>query len=244
MADKKEMLLGTSGWSYEHWKEVFYPLDLPKKKWFEYFTNHFSTVEINASFYRIPTAKVTQGWYDRSPLNFRFSIKMSRLITHVKKLRNCTEEINWFFSSFEPLQSKIAVYLIQLPPSLNYDPGRLNEFLYLLPQYSYALEFRNSSWYRDDIYDLLSQRGVAFCIHDMQGLQTERVVTSEMLYLRFHGYSGLYGGDYPDSVLKDWAHFIKEQHARGNSILGYFNNDIGGFAVKNCKRLEELTRHT
>ncbi|MFW6244995.1 MAG: DUF72 domain-containing protein [Fibrobacterota bacterium] len=234
------LMLGTSGWTYNHWKEVFYPADVPKKRWFEYFSRHFDTVEINASFYRIPTPKVTQGWADRSPDSFRFAVKMSRLITHVRKLRNCEHELEWFFSSFEPLREKIAIYLIQLPPSLKYDPGRLGEFLDLLPKGKFALEFRNTSWYRDEIYDLLSSRGVAFCVHDMPGLQTERIVTGSSVYLRFHGYFDLYGGDYPDSVLENWANWIRQRHSEGVDVFGYFNNDLEGFAVKNCLRLKEM----
>ncbi|MFP4679321.1 MAG: DUF72 domain-containing protein [Chitinispirillaceae bacterium] len=234
------LMLGTSGWTYDHWKEVFYPSDVPKKRWFEYFSRHFDTVEINASFYRIPTSKVTQGWADKSPDKFRFAVKVSRLISHVKKLRNCEHELEWFFSSFEPLKKKVAVYLIQLPPSLKYDPGRLAEFLDMLPQGRYAVEFRNTSWYNDEIYELLSRKKVAFCIHDMPELQTEKIVTADSVYLRFHGYFDLYGGDYPDSVLKEWASWIRKQHSEGKDVYGYFNNDLEGFAVKNCRRLKEL----
>ncbi len=234
------VLLGTSGWTYDHWKGIFYPDSVPKKRWFEYFSTVFDTVELNASFYRIPTIKAVQGWEGRSPEYFRFAVKMSRLITHVRRLKNCERELEWFFSVFEPLQHKIAAFLVQLPPSMKIDIGRLDEFIRKLPQKSkFAFEFRNTTWYNPETYALLKEHGQIFCIHDMSGLATERIVTSDTIYIRFHGYASVYGGDYHEELLRDWAAWIREQIRDGKSVYGYFNNDIGGFAVKNCLRLRE-----
>jgi len=233
--------LGTSGWTYEHWKGVFYPDDVPKKLWFEYFGGRFDTVELNASFYRIPTVKATESWMKRSSDTFRFSVKMSRLITHVKKLGDCQREIDWFFSVFEPLFPKIAIFLVQLPPSLKFDLARLENFFgYLKSNTRYAFEFRNTSWYRDETYELLKKYGYSFCIHDMGGLATERIVSSESIYIRFHGFDSRYGGDYPDNILEEWAAWIRRQTEDGKKIFGYFNNDIGGFAAKNCLTLRSM----
>ncbi|MDG5814074.1 DUF72 domain-containing protein [Chitinispirillales bacterium ANBcel5] len=236
-----KVLLGTSGWTYEHWKERFYPPKLAKTRWFEYFAAHFDTVELNASFYRIPTQKATKSWNARSPQNFRFSIKMSRLITHIKKLQNCENELQWFFSVFEPLQEKISVYLIQLPPNLKFDLQRLDNFLQQLPPHNrYALEFRNPAWYDNQTYQLLRSYDAIFCIHDMEGMKTERVITSSDVYLRFHGHQALYGGDYPDEELERWAGWIASLSREGKGVMGYFNNDLEGYAVKNCTHLKEL----
>ncbi len=238
---KGSVFLGTSGWTYDHWKNVFYPEIIPKKQWFEFYCSHFSTVELNASFYRIPTLKAVEGWKLRSPVHFRFAVKMSRLITHVRKLKNCEHELEWFFSVFAPLEKKIAVYLVQLPPNLKFDPDRLLSFSKLLPShYHFAFEFRNATWYNDDTITLLKKLKYSFCIHDMGGLATEKVVTSPLIYIRFHGFDSLYGGDYPDEHLRQWADWIKSQIVLGKNVLGYFNNDIGGFAVKNCQRLRKM----
>jgi uncharacterized protein YecE (DUF72 family) len=233
--------LGTSGWTYDHWKEVFYPNDVPKRQWFEYYCSQFQTVELNASFYRIPTLKVVEGWNSRSPQEFRFAIKMSRLVTHERKLKNCEHELEWFFSVFEPLTKKIAVFLIQLPPTLKFDPDRIINFSRLFPRDAHAVfEFRNTTWYRDETVSVLRDLGYSFCIHDMSELATEKIVTSPIAYIRFHGFDSQYGGDYPDNHLLQWAKWIKAQAARGVSVYGYFNNDIGGFAVKNCRKLIQL----
>ena len=154
----EKVLLGTSGWSYDHWKERFYPQNLSRNKWFEYFTEQFDTVELNASFYRIPTVKITEGWKERSPDGFRFSVKVSRLITHVKKLKDCRKELEWFFSVFEPLKEKVCIYLLQLPPNLKVDIPRLEDFSKLLPsENNYAFEFRNPTWYSEEVYEFLSE---------------------------------------------------------------------------------------
>lgn len=233
--------LGTSGWTYDHWKEVFYPDSVPKRQWFEYYCSQFQTVELNSSFYRIPTLKVVEGWNNRSPEDFRFAIKMSRLVTHERKLKNCEHELEWFLSVFEPLKKKIAVFLIQLPPTLKFDPDRIVHFSKLLPNdVPIVFEFRNTTWYCDETVSVLKNLGYSFCIHDMAGLATEKIVTSPVAYIRFHGFNSQYGGDYPDSNLLQWVKWIKAQAAKGVSVYGYFNNDIGGFAIKNCRRLREM----
>lgn len=235
------VFLGTSGWAYKHWKGIFYPSELPQKMWFEYFSSEFKTVEINASFYRIPTIKTVQGWNERSSSDFRFSIKMSRLVSHIRKLKNCINELKWFFSVFEPLYPKIAVVLIQLPPTMQFDPGRIAEFSSLLPSnLQFAFEFRNNSWYRDETYELLQKLGHIFCIHDMAGMVTERIVTTNSVYVRFHGYDSVYGGDYPEDHLRKWAEWINIQKEQNRVVYGYFNNDIGGYAIKNCIRLRQM----
>lgn len=233
--------LGTSGWTYDHWKGVFYPDTVPKKRWFEYYSSRFDTVELNASFYRIPTVKTALGWYNRSQANFRFAVKMSRLVSHVRRLKNCDRELEWFFSSMEPLKPKTSIILIQLPPNLRIDLKRLDEFSARLPSdQTFAFEFRNITWYSEETYALLREREHTFCIHDMAGLTTDKIITANTVYIRFHGYDSRYGGDYPDDRLCLWAEWIREQLKKGLTVFAYFNNDIGGFAVKNCLRLKEI----
>jgi len=238
MEMKSALHLGTSGWTYEHWKNVFYPPEISKAHWFEHFSSIFDTVELNASFYRIPTVKTVEGWDRRSPENFRFAVKMSRLVTHVKKLRNCEHELEWFFSVFEPLQKKIGIFLVQLPPSMKFNPALIRDFSELLPENArFAFEFRNSSWYNEETYGILGDLGHVFCIHDWDGIPTDRIVTSDTAYIRFHGYDSRYGGDYQEEILDNWAEWIRGLIKKGTTVYGYFNNDIGGFAVKNCLQL-------
>lgn len=237
---KNGAYLGTSGWTYDHWSGRFYPADVSKKKWFEYFADHFDTVELNASFYRIPKESVVESWNARAPHDFVFSVKMSRLVTHVKKLRNCDNELEWFFGVFKPLRQKIGMYLIQIPPSIKVNHDLLKQFCATLPSSApITFEFRNRSWYVQQTYEILREFNHSFCIHDMSGSSTERIVTGSAAYLRFHGYQERYGGDYSDEILADWADWIESQTEK-TPVYAYFNNDFEGFAVKNCLRLREM----
>jgi uncharacterized protein YecE (DUF72 family) len=230
--------IGTSGWTYKHWKGDFYPEDLPQRRWLEYYTEHFPTVELNASFYHIPKASTARGWAERTPPDFRFSVKLSRLITHVHKLKNCEETAEWFFRELEPLRDKVAAFLFQLPPSFLPQPKTLESFLSLLPQNNrYVFELRNPEGYSGAVPELLEKSGATFCIHDLQGLQTPYRVTSSLVYIRFHGTGGRYSGGYSESELARWATRIRRWSGEGRDVLAYFNNDIGGFAVHNAKTL-------
>ncbi len=238
------IFIGTSGWTYDHWVGRFYPQNLPRKKWFEYYCARYPAVELNASFYRIPTIKAIQGWHSRSPEDFRFSVKISRLITHVHRLKDCEREIDWFFRNFEPLHSKIGVYLAQLPPTLKCNPELIRNFKKLLPPKSRPLtfEFRNASWYTPETYAALRELGFSFCIHDMSGLDTGRIIAADPVYIRFHGYDSQYGGDYPESVLREWAKWIKSASRKHTRVYGFFNNDINACAVKNSAELAGFVR--
>jgi uncharacterized protein YecE (DUF72 family) len=189
--------IGTSGWTYKHWKGNFYPENLPQRRWLEYYTEHFKTVEINASFYHIPKASTARGWAERTPADFRFSVKVSRLITHVHKFKNCDDTVEWFFRELEPLKEKVSAFLFQLPPSFSPEPGVLESFIATLPHGNqYVFELRNPSCYSGPIPELLRSCEIAFCIHDLSGLKTPPITTSSLVYIRFHGAVGL-----PDTIL-------------------------------------------
>ena len=237
-ADRPMIRVGTSGWTYKHWKGDFYPENLPQRCWLEYYTNHFTTVELNASFYNIPKASTARGWAERTPPDFRFSVKLSRLITHVKKLKDCQETVEWFFRELEPLREKITAFLFQLPPSFLPQTETLESFLSLLPQNNrYVFELRNPNGYAGAIPELFEKLGIAFCIHDLQGLQAPLRVTSSLVYLRFHGSGGRYSGGYSEAELAKWASRIRNWSEQGRDVLAYFNNDVGGFAVRNARTL-------
>ncbi len=237
-----EIRIGTSGWYYDHWRELFYPAGLAKSKWFEHYAQHFDTVEINNTFYHQPKEKSVQRWHELAPAGFRYAVKANRYITHIKKLKNCSEELKRFFDNINLLKHKLGPVLYQLPPSLHKDPERLEAFIKMLPKKKDAVfEFRHKSWYSADIYELLGKYNIGFCIHDMPGKESPRTVTSDIIYIRFHGTTGRYSGCYPKSALQDWAGWINEQTKHARAIYVYFNNDAHGHAIKNAKQLYEQT---
>lgn len=235
-----DIRIGTSGWYYDHWKELFYPVELPKGKWLEYYTEHFDTVEINNSFYHLPKEQTLQRWHELAPDGFLYVVKANRYITHIKRLKDASEPLERFFERIYLLRNKLGPVLYQLPPSLHKDLDLLESFIEILPDRPPAVfEFRHESWYSDDTFELLGKSGIGFCIHDMPGKESPRVVTSDIIYVRFHGTTGRYSGGYTKSVLRRWAEWLKEQATKASNIYAFFNNDIGGHAIKNAKQLKE-----
>jgi uncharacterized protein YecE (DUF72 family) len=236
-----EIRIGTSGWHYDHWKGTFYPDNLPKKKWLEYYAGHFNTVEINNTFYHLPRRTTVQKWREQAPKGFLYVVKANRYITHVKKLRDAAEPLERFFEVVGLFGPTLGPILYQLPPSLHKDLGRLGEFIKLLPTGKTAVfEFRHRSWYDQEIFDLLDRCHVGFCVHDMQGSQSPRAVTGDIVYVRFHGTSGRYAGNYSDSTLQEWADWIKALCRSTRAAYVYFNNDVQGHAVNNAKTLRQM----
>ena len=235
-----DIRIGTSGWYYDHWKEVFYPAGLPKSKWFEHYAQHFDTVELNNTFYHLPKEQTMRRWHKIAPKGFLYAVKANRYITHIKKLKDASEPLERFFKKVNLLKGRLGPVLYQLPPSLHKDLDRLGHFIKLLPKRKIAVfEFRHKSWYEDDTFEFLRKFGVAFCIHDMPGNESPRVVTGDIIYVRFHGTTGRYAGNYPESSLEDWAKWLKDQAQKARAIYIYFNNDIHGHAIKNAKQLRE-----
>lgn len=236
-----DIRIGTSGWYYDHWKERFYPAELPRSKWFEYYARHFDTVEINNTFYHLPKEQTLQRWHELAPENFLFAVKANRYITHIKKLNDASEPLERFFERVNLLKDKLGPILYQLPPSLHKNLDLLAGFIKLLPKDKLAVfEFRHESWYADETFDLLGKSGVGFCIHDMPGNESPRIVTGEIIYLRFHGTTDRYAGSYPKSQLQDWANWLKTQARKARAIYVYFNNDSQAHAIKNAQQLKDL----
>ncbi len=240
-----EIYVGTSGFYYRHWVGIFYPPDLPKSRWLEYYMEHFNTLEINSTFYRTPSSKTIERWSELAKEGFLYSLKAPRIITHYKKLQDCREDVEAFLNLLQPLKPKVGAVLFQLPPSLHYDLKLLKNFLDILPPlYPYAVEFRHKSWYEEEVYELLKNKNIAFCIHDFSRRQTPFVVTADFIYIRFHGKNGRYIGSYDDEVLANWAQKIKEAAKREEvkRIFCYFNNDFYGYAIKDARRLISLLK--
>ncbi len=233
--------IGTSGFYYEHWRGLFYPEELPKSRFFDYYVHHFSTVEMNSTFYHLPKAKTIEHWLENSPEYFLFSLKAYRGITHYKKLVDVKSDLYAFFHLIKPLKPKIGAILFQLPPSLHLDIPKLADFLHLLPpSYRYAIEFRHDSWYCEEIYELLRHYNVALCIHDFGQKRSPFVQTAHHLYIRFHGTNGRYAGSYDDETLKEWVSRLKPLCKSGHDIFCYFNNDYEGAAVQDALRLRSF----
>jgi len=238
---KCDFRIGTSGWYYDHWCGRFYPDDWPKSKWFEYYARHFDTVEINNTFYHLPKEQTLQRWHKIAPKDFLYAVKANRYITHIKKLNDAAEPLERFFERVNLLKSRLGPILYQLPPSLQKDLDLLEAFIKLLPKRKTAVfEFRHKSWYEDDTYELLNKSGTCLCIHDMPGKESPRIVTGDIIYIRFHGTTGRYSGSYLKSQLQNWAKWLKEQAQKVSAIYVYFNNDEHAHAIKNAKQLREF----
>jgi len=238
--------IGTSGWHYDHWRGRFYPDKLSKPKWLEFYARTFATVELNNSFYHLPSEKAFGGWRNSTPETFAFAVKVSRFITHVKRLGNAEEPLANFLSRAKLLEEKLGPLLYQLPPNLHRNDRLLESFLSMLPgDLSHVFEFRHQSWLTPEVFDLLRRHGVGFCIFDMPDLTTPLEVTADFAYVRFHGSTWMYGGCYSDEELDDWAHRITKLAQSVKAVYVYFNNDAEGFAVRNAltltKRLTEIS---
>jgi len=233
--------IGTSGWVYHHWRGLFYPQGLAQAKWLEFYNQHFTTVELNNSFYHLPSEKAFAAWRERSSEGFVYAVKISRLITHLKKLRNVEGALENFLSRAKILGEKLGPLLYQLPPNMPRNDRVLEAFLQLLPTgLCHVFEFRNESWFDEGVFALLKEHNIGFCVYDMPEFTTPVVATADFAYIRFHGSAELYGSCYSDAELKGWAKRIAELGQGLPSIYIYFNNDAEAFAVSNAKTLAEL----
>ena len=230
--------IGTSGWHYDHWQGRFYPEGLRKPKWLEFYSQSFPTVELNNSFYHLPTEKAFATWHRATPDSFRFAVKVSRYITHIRKLKDSEEPLQNFLARATLLGDKLGPLLYQLPPGLRRDDDLLESFLSLLPRHLvHVFEFRHASWHDQRILDLLQRYNAGFCIFDMPDLTTPLAATADFVYVRFHGSSSMYGGCYSDDELADWAKRIEQVSRDTGAVYVYFNNDLEGFAVSNARTL-------
>lgn len=235
-----EIRVGTSGWHYGHWVGPFYPENLPKDKWLGFFAEHFDTVEVNNTFYQLPKPHTFENWYTQVGGDFVFTLKANRVITHIRKLKGTAESLGLFIESACLLGSKLGAILYQLPPHLHKDLGRLSDFIELLdPSITAVFEFRHDSWFSRDTFDMLGKYNCAFCVHDMVGAPTPRVITADVIYIRFHGAGGRYAGNYTRSQLKNWAMWINQNRDDVSKVYAYFNNDFKGYAVGNAMTLKQ-----
>ena len=238
--DSSGISIGCSGWQYRHWRGDFYPAELPTKLWFEYYAERFDTVEINNTFYRLPDAAVFRSWRARAPEGFTFAVKASRFLTHMKKLKDPAPPLELFFSRARELGRTLGPVLYQLPPKWPLNLERLRIFLAELPRRrQHVLEFREPSWYHDDVFALLEKHGVALCLHDMHGSASGQLDVGPFVYVRFHG-TERYSGSYSDERLERWAEWLGARVRDGKHVYAYFNNDVGGHAPRDASRLRAM----
>lgn len=235
------LLLGTSGWVYNHWKGVFYPEDLPTGEWFSYYARHFDTVEINNSFYRLPSRRVFEEWRRMAPEGFDYTVKASRYITHVKKLKDPRRGLGNFYRNLDGLGDRCAAVLFQLPPRFHLNLERLEGFLEALSaRYANVMEFRDETWLTDDVYSLLRRRNVALCWADSPFHPGPDERTADFSFFRRHGGHGRGKPGYSRRELEELAGRARDELDDGRDCFVYFNNDPGGFAVKNALELAEM----
>lgn len=236
-----DIRVGTSGWNYWHWKGLFYPEDLPRDHWLAHYQSKFDTLELNASFYRIPRASTFARWQQESPKGFLWTVKAHREITHFTRLAQ-REPLEKFFAAVEGLGEGLGVILFQLPPSLKFDARVVSRFLGWLPKGKrYAIEPRHASWFEPKAVGVLERHGVALCIADSGGrFPSGEHLTAEFVYVRFHGGERLYASRYTPEQMRTWAEKLAAWGRRG---FVYFNNDFHGYAVENALELKrEVSR--
>jgi uncharacterized protein YecE (DUF72 family) len=241
----QKVWIGCSGYVYKHWHGLFYPADLPQKRWLDYYAGHFPTVELNNTFYMLPAESTFEGWRKNAPDGFLYAVKANRFITHMKKLKEPEEHIARMFERVRLLGEKLGPVLYQLPPRWRYNGERFEAFLTALPQgIEQAVEVRETSWLNDDFFGLLERFEVGYCIASLPDYETPVRATAPFVYLRFHGNKQTYYYKYTRDELSYWCDVIARFTAEGRTVYAYFNNDPNAWAVQNALELMDMVRET
>ncbi len=232
----RSVRIGCSGWNYAHWRDgVFYPPGLPPRRWLQHYSTVFDTVEVNSTFYRLPRREAVANWVRESPPGFLFTIKASRYLTHIKRLKDLGNGVAIFYDRIAPLlgSPKMGPVLWQLPPTFARDTERLADALERLPPGRHCFEFRHETWFVPETYELLRSHGAALVIgdHPTRPWQTHEL-TADWTFIRFHAGARGRNGNYSESELEEWAERIERWRAAVD-VYAYFNNDWEGFAVRN-----------
>ncbi len=239
-----DVVIGCSGFSDKHWRNVFYPEGLPDSGWLHYYSDIFSTVELNVTFYHLPSKSAFRTWHRSTPPDFLFAVKGSRYITHIKRIADVRDPLQRFFEGAFELGKKLAVVLWQFPPSFPLNIPRLETFLSLLQHYSvrHAFEFRQDSWMVPQVFDLCRRHNVCLCMADSPHLIDDLPVTADFVYVRRHGLAARRSGRYAKDQLAADAERIRAWRTKGLKVFMYFNNDAFGYAPANAQELMDLIR--
>jgi uncharacterized protein YecE (DUF72 family) len=236
--------IGTSGWSYKHWRGPFYPAEMSKgADQLRFYAERFETVEVNGTFYRLIEADTFRRWREGTPAGFVFACKGSRYLTHMKRLKEAAQGVGRFFERAEALEEKLGPIVFQLPGRFRPHRERLVAFIDALPAaHRYAFEFRDPAWFLPEIFEALAKRDVALCLYEFAGREAPLEVTASFVYIRLHGPDGAYQGSYSDAALRTWAKRIGAWAEQGLDVSCYFDNDQAGYAPQNALRLIQLIR--
>lgn len=238
MSISNKIHIGTSGWHYDHWKGSFYPVNMDHSDMLGFYSQIFSTVEINNTFYQIPEENTLLQWKVNVPHGFIFSVKASRYITHMKKLKDPASTVTRFLNNINLLGEHRGPILFQLPPNWNINRERLRSFLRFLPDgYKYTFEFRDESWFDIDICNILEEYNASFCIYEFAGTVSPFIITADFVYVRLHGPYVAYQGSYSTESLEEWAENITNWEKQGKEVFVYFDNDEKGYAPLNAREL-------
>ena len=234
-----KIYIGCSGFHYKEWKNVFYPVGLAQSKWFQFYCEHFNTIELNTTFYRFPRPEALRSWYIKSPEDFKFSVKGPRLISHYKMFNDCENLLGDFYASiYEGLTDKLGCVLFQLPSRLIYSDEVLNRIIESLnPTFDNVVEFRDKSWWNKKVYNALKKHKISFCGISHPALQDDVIKNNSILYYRFHGVPVLYKSEYEANFIQEIADEIKTA-GRFKEAYIYFNNTWGTGAIINGKYLQ------
>jgi uncharacterized protein YecE (DUF72 family) len=236
--------IGTSGWAYRGWRGPFYPADLPAARHFAFYRERFRSVEVNGTFYRLPNPGAVAAWRDRAGPGFTFAVKVSRFVSHNKKLRQPRIHLGIFLAAIAPLGPRLGPLLVQLPPSWRRNVERLERFLAAYRELAggraLAIEFRHPSWHDAEVDAVLRRHHASFCISHLDGRLSPLTVTARMVYVRLHGSAGRYAGGYGRAGLRPWRERIAGWLADGREVFCYFDNDIGAAAPRDALLLQEM----
>ena len=232
---------GCSGFYNRQWKGVFYPETLAQSKWFAFYCEHFSTIELNSTFYKFPTAKTLDAWYKKSPADFTFAVKAPRLITHYKKLKDCSQQIDGFYTACEiGIKEKMGCLLFQFPPGFKYDEDSLELILKSLkPQFKNVVEFRNPSWWNKEVYDALNANDIIFCSVNHPQLPDDLIITSSTAYVRLHGNPQIFYSSYSDEYLLSLHNSIVENVNIKDGYV-FFNNTASTAGILNAQQFKRF----
>jgi uncharacterized protein YecE (DUF72 family) len=237
---KNQIHTGCSSFNEKHWKDVFYPEDLPASRYFEFYCQHFNTYELNNTFYKFPTAKSLRGFYEKTPDNFLFAVKANRFLTHEKKLSDCTDELIQFYAAAkEGLDDKLSCVLFQMPPSFHFSEERLDLIVDKLDYgFTNVIEFRHASWWRPEIYDVLAKNDITFCGSSYPGLPDEVTATTKTVYYRLHGDQKLFYSGYAKKQLEHLHKSIAEKPAEKAFV--FFNNTASEEGILNALEFKAI----
>jgi len=236
-----EIRIGTSGWHYRHWLGNFYPAKMPASRMLAHYCERFDTVEINNSFYRLPSENSLLTWRNGTPPDFIFAVKGSRFLTHMKKLKDAEQGLERFLNAVNLLRPKLGPIVFQLPPQWEMNLERMNEFLRILPKSQrVAFELRNATWHSPEVFQLLERYNAGHCIFHLSGEHSPIRNTADFAYVRLHGPGGKYQGSYSNGALSEWAERISAWTRNLKAVYVYFDNDEAGYAPRDAQRLKAM----